>query len=81
MHNSMNMTQTFSLFRLFRTSIIQSFNISDFSVRIRNEVEAFYMDSCEKKKILTFFNEILNTSICRMMMRSIYRQYFKVNLH
>ena len=63
MHNSMNMTQKFSLFRLFRTSTIQSSNTSNFSVRIRNEVKAFYMDSSEKKKILKFLNENLNTYV------------------
>ena len=80
MHNFMNMIQKFSLFRLFRTSTVQSSNTSNFSVRIRNEIEAVYVDSFEKKKILKFSNEILNMYICRMMMRPIYRQYFTINL-
>ena len=72
----MNMTQIFSLFRLFRTSTIQSSNASNFSDRIRNEVEGFCMDSFKtKRKTLKFLNEILNTYICRMTMQSIYRQY------
>ena len=57
--------------------ICSKFNYFQFFLFVSDTKSRFFIWTLKK----SFLNEILNTYICRIMMRLIYRQNFRVNLY